>query len=100
MVLIMLDGLALANGGASFGNCLVEVARRSSAPRTIMHMEEAQDSLTDGDLQSEIELVGDLVVAASSSDGPLPQGEIDRLLGVETHDQGDPSVDQVPAADR
>jgi len=45
-------------------------------------MAEAQDSLTDGELQSEIELVGDLVVAATSSDGPLPQNEIDRLLGV------------------
>ena len=44
---------------------------------------EAQgDNLTDDDLQSEIELVGDLVVAATSSDGPLPQDEIDRLLGV------------------
>lgn len=41
------------------------------------------DNLTDVDLQSEIELVGDLVVAATSSDGPLPQDEIDRLLGVE-----------------
>lgn len=39
-------------------------------------------NLTDDDLQSEIELVGDLVVAASSSDGPMPQDEIDRLLGV------------------
>lgn len=98
MVLIILGGLALAHRGASASET-VEVARRSSAPRTIVHMEEAQDSLTDGDLQSEIELVGDLVVAASSSDGPLPQGEIDRLLGVETPDQADPTVDQVPAAD-
>ena len=40
------------------------------------------DNLTDDDLQSEIELVGDLVVAATGSDGPLPQSEIDRLLGV------------------
>ena len=40
------------------------------------------DNLTDDDLQSEIELVGDLVVAATSSDGPMPQEEIDRLLGV------------------
>jgi len=47
-------------------------------------MAEAQDSLTDGELQSEIELVGDLVVAATSSDGPLPQEEIDRLLGIKT----------------
>ena len=45
-------------------------------------MPDAQDSLTDGELQSEIELVGDLVVAASSSEGQMPQEEIDRLLGV------------------
>jgi len=51
-------------------------------PRRIADMAEADESLTDGDLQSEIELVGDLVVAASSSDGPLPPDEIDRLLGV------------------
>ena len=50
-------------------------------------MAEARDSLTDGDLQSEIELVGDLVVAATSSEGPLPQDEIDRLLGVEAGDE-------------
>jgi hypothetical protein len=40
------------------------------------------ENLTDDDLQSEIELVGDLVVAATSSTGPLTQDEIDRLLGV------------------
>lgn len=56
----------------------------SGVPRRIVGMAEAQDSLTDGALQSEIELVGDLVVAATSSDGPLPQQEIDRLLGVKT----------------
>ena len=46
------------------------------------------ENLTDDDLQSEIELVGDLVVAATSSTGPLTQEEIDRLLGVlpETED--------------
>ena len=42
------------------------------------------ENLTDDDLQAEIELVGDLVVAATSSDGPLTQEEIDRLLGVTT----------------
>jgi len=46
-------------------------------------MPDAQDNLTDGELQSEIELVGDLVVAATSSDGPMRQEEIDRLLGVQ-----------------
>ena len=40
------------------------------------------DNLTDVDLKSEIELVGDLVVAASASDGPLSQDEVDWILGV------------------
>lgn len=79
-------------------------------PRRIVGMAEAQDSLTDGALQSEIELVGDLVVAATSSDGPLPQQEIDRLLGVrtgheneggddvETSQVDDQGVERTPAA--
>ncbi len=59
-------------------------------------MADAQDSLTDGELQSEIELVGDLVVAASSSDGPLSQNEIDRLLGVRIGQVKEPA-DEVEA---
>jgi hypothetical protein len=48
-----------------------------------MQAGEAQDdNLTDDDLQSEIELVSELVVAATSSDGPLHQDEVDLLLGV------------------
>jgi hypothetical protein len=38
--------------------------------------------LSDDELSSEIELVADLVVAASQSDGPLTQDEIDEVLGV------------------
>jgi hypothetical protein len=38
--------------------------------------------LTDDALQGEIELVGDLVVAASASERPLTDEEIDRVLGV------------------
>ncbi len=40
------------------------------------------DTLTDSELRSEIELVGNLVAAAGSYDGPMAQGDIDRLLGV------------------
>jgi hypothetical protein len=40
-------------------------------------------NLTDDDLQSEIELVSELVVAATSSDGPLHQDAVDQILGVE-----------------
>lgn len=39
--------------------------------------------LTDDALQDEIELVGDLVVAASASERPLTEDEIDRALGIE-----------------
>ncbi|WP_432512050.1 hypothetical protein [Kineococcus sp. SYSU DK001] len=39
--------------------------------------------LADTDLAEEIELYTDVVVAASESDGPLPEGELDRVLGVE-----------------
>jgi hypothetical protein len=39
--------------------------------------------LTDGALQDEIELVGDLVVAASASKRPLTEDEIDEVLGVD-----------------
>lgn len=38
--------------------------------------------LTDDELRSEIELVGELVVAASSSERPLTDQEIDTVLGV------------------
>lgn len=40
-------------------------------------------SLEDSELAAEVELVASLIVAASASDGPLPQDEIDRILGVE-----------------
>ncbi|MEH3077488.1 hypothetical protein [Quadrisphaera setariae] len=39
--------------------------------------------LDDDALAEEIELYGDLVVAASEAGDVLPQAEIDRLLGVE-----------------
>ena len=39
--------------------------------------------LTDGALQDEIELVGELVVAASASEGPLTDDEIDQVLGIQ-----------------
>ena len=42
----------------------------------------AGGELTDDALQDEIELVGDLVVAASASPRALTNEEIDRVLGV------------------
>jgi len=44
-------------------------------------------TLHDATLDAEIQLVGDLVVAATGSDGPLTQEEIDAALGV-TPDRG------------
>ena len=46
------------------------------------------DELTDDDLESEIELVSELVVAASSSARPLHQDEVDQLLGVDPKEPG------------
>jgi len=46
------------------------------------------DNLTDDDLRSEIEMVSVLVVVATSSDGPLNQDEVDRLLGVDLKEDG------------
>ena len=44
------------------------------------------DQLRDAALHEEIELVGDLVVAATSADGRLSQAEIDKLLRVTPDD--------------
>ena len=41
------------------------------------------DNLHDDALESEIEMVSELVVAATSSDGPMDQDEVDLLLGVD-----------------
>ena len=43
---------------------------------------EPRRRLDDDELAEEIELYGDLVVAASEAEGALSQEEIDRLLGV------------------
>jgi len=42
-------------------------------------------SLHDEQLETEIRLVGDLVLAASQCEGPLSQEDIDRILGLEPH---------------
>ena len=43
-------------------------------------------SLNDEQLESEIRLVGDLVLAASQSDEHLSEAEIDELLGLAGHE--------------
>ena len=52
------------------------------------HDDDFDANLTDDDLESEIELVSQLVVAATSSDGPLHQDEVDHLLGVDLRADG------------
>jgi hypothetical protein len=52
------------------------------------HDDDFDANLTDEDLVSEIELVSQLVVAATSSDGPLHQDEVDHLLGVDLKEDG------------
>ena len=42
----------------------------------------ADPSLTDDELQEEIDLVGALVLAASQAEGPMSQDRIDAVLGV------------------
>lgn len=49
----------------------------------LTHMHEAaRVTLHDATLDAEIQLVGELVVAATGSDGPLSQEQIDAALGV------------------
>lgn len=48
------------------------------------------DVLTDDVLESEIELVSELVVAATASDGPLAQDVVDRILGIAPRDRAQP----------
>ncbi len=40
-------------------------------------------SLNDEQLENEIRLVGDLVLAASQAEGPLSDDQIDELLGID-----------------
>ncbi|MDQ1538460.1 MAG: hypothetical protein QOE58_2853 [Actinomycetota bacterium] len=54
----------------------------AGTPDDNFHDAFADNNLTDDDLESEIELVSELVVAATSSDRPLDQDEVDALLGV------------------
>jgi hypothetical protein len=46
--------------------------------------ERRDPELTDEALEGEIELVGELVVAATEQDGPLSERDIDRILGIVT----------------
>jgi hypothetical protein len=45
--------------------------------------------LQDPQVLDEIELYGELVIAASASEEPLSRDEIDRVLGLEHPDEGE-----------
>lgn len=59
-------------------------------------MNETESRLQDPLALDEIELYGELVIAASASDGILPRDEIDRVLGVDPRPRrsatGDPEM--------
>nr|WP_284289347.1 hypothetical protein [Angustibacter aerolatus] len=52
---------------------------------------DTHDPLRDEHLEDEIEMVGDLVVAATGATGPLTQDQIDAVLGVSPRDAEDGS---------
>lgn len=52
--------------------------------------------LVDPDLAAEIELVGDLVVAASTHDRPMTRAEVDAVLGVTPEPGPEPGPDEEP----
>jgi len=59
-------------------------------------------TLEDGELLLEVELTANLIVAASESDGPLSQEQIDAILGVvprKPAEAGDSDVD-APGGER
>ncbi len=49
-------------------------------------MGQRAEELVDITLQDEIELVGDLVVAAAASADHMSEDDIDRVLGIDAHD--------------
>jgi len=68
--------------GHSLDNAFRDNAFRDNAARDKLDQDPG-DHLNDDALESEIELVSELVVAATSSDRPLHQEEVDLLLGIE-----------------
>lgn len=51
--------------------------------------DDSAPELVDAALRDEIELVSDLVVAASSAERHLTRAEVDRLLGIRAADDSD-----------
>ncbi|MEW9266975.1 hypothetical protein AB1207_19670 [Kineococcus endophyticus] len=77
---------APARTGAAYGGLIMTNQEPEPAPaagRGVLPAARSAAALTDTVMAEEIELYTDVVVAASESDGPLPEGELDRVLGVE-----------------
>jgi hypothetical protein len=79
----MTSHLALS-GHLRYGNGQVcgRAPWRSTHVPTVDRMEGDRGDLTDEVLREEIELVGQLVVAATASPGRMRQAEVDSILGV------------------
>ncbi|WP_347350760.1 hypothetical protein [Intrasporangium sp.] len=56
--------------------------------------DEGEGELLDADLRDEIELVSDLVVAASASDRHFTPAEVDALLGIGPEAPDEPAGDE------
>ena len=59
-----------------------ELAGRRPGIPNVGDMDGDRGDLTDEALREEIELVGDLVVAATASPGRMTQSDVDQVLGV------------------
>lgn len=83
---------APARTAAAYGGLIMTNQEPEPAPaagRSVLPAARSAAALTDTVMAEEIELYTDVVVAASESDGPLPEGELDRVLGVD----GTPGTD-------
>jgi len=65
--------------------------------RCVVH-DQFDISLEDKELLGEVELTTNLIIAASESDGPLSQDEIDAILGV-VPQRGEPRDASTPSTD-
>lgn len=82
--------IGLADGRTSDGSRFQSVPSPRSAYAEGVTNDGRRDELQDAALHQEIELVGELVVAATSSSGHLSLAEIDALLGVRAQTPGTP----------
>ena len=73
----------VCHGSAAYARAMAGAGPHRESRETTGARSAAPDELRDSALHEEIELVGQLVVAATSTPHRLTQTEIDRVLGVE-----------------